>query len=257
MWGAIRAVADGDGNSPSLRHAVAACAQALSAAGAGFAMARDGGVLEPLLATDPAAAELDELQFTLGEGPSDDAINTGRPALEPDLASHDAGGRWPVFASAGVDRGVHGAFAFPVGLGAAKVGVLSVYRKQAGPLRSDEIQDGLVFADAVLVLALDHRHGISADLNEVIEAAFTARHAEVHQAAGLVAAQHGISVTDALARLRAHAYSHSLSLRSVATDIMAGRTRLEFDRSTAGPAAPSDPKEMGSQHAEMEQEEDG
>ena len=143
-----------------------------------------------------------------------------------DLAGVAAGHRWPAFASAGAERGVRGTFAFPVGAGAAKVGVLSVYRWQPGPLQADQVKDGLVFADAVFVLALDHRRGLSADLDEVIEAAFTARRAEVHQAAGLVAAQQRIGVTDALALLRAHAYSSGLPLHRIATDVMAGRLRL-------------------------------
>ena len=57
-----------------------------------------------------------------------------------------------------------GLFAFPVGAGAARLGVLSVYREQAGPLRPEQLQDALMFADAVFVLALDHRHGLSTDL---------------------------------------------------------------------------------------------
>ncbi len=201
----------------------------MSAMGAGLSMTRDGGVLEPLLATDPMVGELDELQCSLGEGPSCDAIALGAPVLEADLAGLAAGRRWPAFATAGAERGVRGVFAFPVGAGAARVGVLSVYRQQAGPLPSGQATDALVFADAVFVLSLDHRHGISADLDEVIETAFSARRAEVHQAAGRVAAQQSISVTNALARLRAHAYSSGVPLHRIAAAVMAGSLRLEGD----------------------------
>ncbi len=189
--------------------------------------------------------------------------------LETDLAGVAAGHRWPAFAAAGAERGVRGTFAFPVGAGAAKVGVLSVYRREAGPLRSDQLADALVFADAVFVLTLDHRHGLSADLDEVIEVAFTARRAEVHQAAGRIAAQQSISVTDAFARLRAHAYSSGLSLHRIATDVMADRLRLESDlngsagrnslrngQRTSPPEGTSDPNEIGPEHAETEEEEE-
>jgi hypothetical protein len=269
VWGTIRAVADDDGAPPSLLHAVTACAQVLSAMGAGLAIMGDSGVLEPLLASHPEVGELEELQFALGEGPGRDSIRTDAPVLETDLAGVAAGHRWPAFAAAGAARGVRGTFAFPVGAGAAKVGVLSVYRRQAGPLRSDQLADALVFADAVFVLTLDHRRGHSADLDEVIEVAFTARRAEVHQAAGRVAAQQSISVTDAFARLRAHAYSSGLSLHRIATDVMADRLRLESDQNGSGgrgsprnnqsrppPEGTSDPNEMGSEHAETEEEED-
>lgn len=256
VWGAIRAVADSDGTAPTLLHAVTACARELSASGAGLALTRNGGLLEPLLATDPETGELDELQFGLGEGPGTEAMATGVPVLEADLSGPEAGRRWPVYTAAVDGRGVHGAFAFPVAAGAARMGVLSVYRRQAGLLGPDQLQDALVFADTVFVLALDRRRGLSTDLDSVIEAAFVARRAEVHQAAGRLAAQQRISVVDALALLRAHSYSSGRSLREVAVDVMAGRLSLANDHGAAPPTGPHDPKETGPDHVEKEQEED-
>jgi hypothetical protein len=267
VWGAIRTVADGDRAAPSLQHAVTACARALSAAGAGLAMNRNGGLLEPLLSTDLLTGDLDEVQFELGEGPSSEAAATSSPVLEADLAGVEAGRRWPAFAAAGSDRGIRGVFAFPVIAGAARLGVLTVYRREPGPLQSDQVADALVFADAIFVLALDHRQGVSADLDEVIETAFTARRAEVHQAAGRLASQQRISVTDALARLRAHAYSSGLSLHTVAIDVMADRLQLDSDFAAGGDppgTAPNWPPTNGRSdlHAtdngqdEKEQEED-
>ncbi|WP_427893825.1 GAF and ANTAR domain-containing protein [Kribbella sp. GL6] len=230
---------------PSLQHVVHACASALSAAGAGFAMTRGGGVWEPLFSSGPAATELDELQFTLGEGPSAEAVTSGAPILEPDLSGTGADRRWPVFAAGATERGIGAAFAFPVGFGAAQVGVLTVYRHERGALPAELLQDALVYADALLVLTLDHRSGIVTDADQLIEATFSARRAKVHQAVGVVAAQLAVSITDAFARLRAHAYSSGQSLQTVAADVMAGRLRLEADT-----------KETGSQHAELEQEDD-
>lgn len=252
VWGAIRAVADGNGAGPSLQHAVAACARALSAAGASLAMNLNGGLLEPLLATDPEIAELDELQFELGEGPGSDAAAINAPVFEADLAGAAAWRRWPAFAAAGTDRGIRGAFAFPVTAGAAKLGVLTVYRHEPGPLNGDQVADALVFADAVFVLALDHRRGVSVDLDQVIETAFTARRAEVHQAAGRLASMQRISVTDALARLRAHAYSSGLSLHAVAIDVMADRLRLDADLAPPG----NEPNTTDNEQDEKEKEED-
>ena len=59
----------------------------------------------------------------------------------------------------------------------------------------------------------------------MIEAAFSARRAEVHQAAGVVAAQQRIDVADALRRLRAYAYSRERPLHEIAVEVMAGRLR--------------------------------
>ncbi|MGW6196565.1 hypothetical protein ACWF0M_10520 [Kribbella sp. NPDC055110] len=252
VWAEIRAVADG--STPSLVHAVSACAQALSAAGAGLAMARDGGLLEPVLATGPEIRELDELQFELGEGPSGEAGASSAPVLEPDLSGVAAGRRWPAFAAAGGERGVRGVFAFPVAAGAAKVGVLTVYRREPGPLRREQLEEALVFADALFVLALDSRQGISADLDEVIAAAFTARRAEVHQAAGRLASQQRISVTDALIRLRAHAYSNGQSLYTVAVDVMSDRLQLDRDGHPPQEPEPADPEQDEKDEKEQEEE---
>jgi hypothetical protein len=53
--------------------------------------------------------------------------------------------------------------------------------------------------------------------------------AEVHQASGMVAVQLGVSVADAEARLRAHAYAVNRSVVDVARDIVARRLRLIDD----------------------------
>jgi AmiR/NasT family two-component response regulator len=49
----------------------------------------------------------------------------------------------------------------------------------------------------------------------------------VHNAAGMISVQQGISVTDALIRLRAYAFSHDRPLTDVAQDVIDRRIRLE------------------------------
>lgn len=55
---------------------------------------------------------VEELQFTLGEGPCVDAYDTGRPVSEPDLADPTAL-RWAAFSAPALDAGVRAVFAFP------------------------------------------------------------------------------------------------------------------------------------------------
>jgi hypothetical protein len=143
-----------------------------------------------------------------------------------DLADASARRRWPVFAPAAMGHGVRAAFAFPVTAGAALVGVLDVYRSEPGPLHPAELANALVLADVILVLALDERGGITADLHDVLDAAVSTRRAQVHQATGMVAAQLGVSMTDALAALRAYAYSRGRRLTDVAADVVERKVRL-------------------------------
>lgn len=226
VWSAVRAAAAQEHATISIRHVVLAGVRLLSATGAGLSMSRDSGPGQPVLATGPLIEELEELQFTLGQAPCSESVVAGGPVLVPDLAEPSAGRRWPAFAPAVIERGVHGMFTFPVALGAALVGVLSVYRTDPGPLTRTQIDDGLALADILLGLALDSRGGIAPEMDALLDTAIASRRAEVHQAAGAVAAQLDVSVAEALVRLRAHAYVNGRRISDVAGDIMNGRLRL-------------------------------
>ncbi len=54
-------------------------------------------------------------------------------------------------------------------------------------------------------------------------------HYVVYQAQGMTMVDLGVSLVDALARLRAHAFAADRSLQDVARDVVEGRLRLETD----------------------------
>jgi ANTAR domain-containing protein/GAF domain-containing protein len=226
VWAEVSACARREGVPASSRHVVVACAEALAAAGVCLSLARDSSPYEPVLASAPVAEALEELQFTLGQGPGIDAATGRGLVLADDLAGPGAHRLWPAFAPAAADRGVRGMFAFPVAVGAALIGVLDVYRLQPGPLTAEELAQGLMFADVALVLTLDAWGGITARPDGVADAALSARRAQVHQATGMVAAQLGVAVPDALALLRAHAYANGLGLADLAAEVLARRAHL-------------------------------
>lgn len=233
-WEAINLRARAEGTAPRIRHACQACVQALEAVGAGVSMIRGPELREPVYATDARSEELDELQFTLGQGPSVDASAGNRPVLVADLSQHDSRYRWPMFAPAAVERGISGMFAFPIGVGAARVGVMAVYRQPTGQLSNEQALDALVYAEAVLALVLDQRGGIQPDLPYSDDEGFVERRAEVHQAAGMMSVQLGVEISDALARLRAFAFLNDRRLAAVAHDVVARRLRFHAD-GDAGP----------------------
>jgi hypothetical protein len=129
-------------------------------------------------------------------------------------------------------------FSFPVSAGAALIGVLDVYRLHAGSLAAQELAAGLAFADAVLVLVLNERSGMPPDA--MTAATVSERRAQVHQATGMVAAQLGVNMTDALAALRAHAYARGRRLSDLATDVLARKVRL--GPGSAPPSPGPDPR---------------
>jgi GAF domain len=207
------ASADGAGIPASL---AAACARSLPVSGVGLALMTDEGPAGTIAATDGAAIELEQLQFTLGEGPCVDASETGRPVLQPDLA-RTAPRRWPAFAGGALQAGIRAVFAFPLRVGAIRLGVLDLYRNRAGPLSPDELTEALSFADAATLILLHEQAGSPVmGTVPVID-----NRAEVHQATGVVSVQAGVGLTEALILLRARAFAEDHHLGDLARDVLA------------------------------------
>jgi hypothetical protein len=170
---------------------------------------------------------LEELQFTTGEGPCVDAFAHRRPVLIPDLDA-TAMARWPGYAPAAHALGVRAVFAFPLQIGASRLGILDVFRDRAVMLSGTELGLALTFAEVAMSTLMNETLSATPDVDggEVHGDLLGAR-AEVFQAQGMVTGQLGLNLADALARIRAHAYLHDLPLADIAADIVAGRLRLE------------------------------
>ncbi|WP_436498610.1 GAF and ANTAR domain-containing protein [Actinokineospora sp. HUAS TT18] len=218
----LSAITDGEHTALPAR-LCAQCLSVLPVSGVGFAlMTADGPSGVVLAATDARAEQLEELQFALGEGPCVEASDSGRAVLEPDLGA-DGPTRWPRFGAAVRRAGVQAIFAFPLRVGAIRVGVLDLYRDTPGRLTTPELADALAYADAatVVVLHLQDRHnGLVGPIDD---------RAEVHQATGMMTIQLGVPLAEALLRLRAHAYSSGRTVSAVAADVV--NRRMSFDDS--------------------------
>jgi hypothetical protein len=220
------------GTAGLLRRVCGVAVQALSASGAGVSMmTAQGGGRGVGAASDPGSARLEELQFTLGEGPCMDAYASRRPVLMSDLAA-GAMTRWPAYAPAVHDNGVRAVFAFPLQIGAARLGVLDIFRDRAGALTADELRRAVVLADVTVAALLDQQEHQGADtsrtdLYEAIE-----DRAELFQAQGMVMVQLGVSIGEAMARMRAFAYAQDRRLGEVAHDVVARRLRFDPDNAS-------------------------
>ena len=205
---------DGSGLPASL---TAACVRSLPVSGVGMALMTDEGPAGIIAATDGAAMELEELQFTLGEGPCVDASQTGRPVLQPDFA-RTAPQRWPVFSVGALEAGVRALFAFPLRVGAIRLGVLDLYRNRIGPLSADDLTEALSFADAATLVLLDAQAGYPV----LVPIPVLDDRAEVHQATGVVSVQAGVGLAEALVLLRARAFADQRPIGDLARDVLAG-----------------------------------
>jgi hypothetical protein len=191
-------------------------------------MTADGPSGVVLAATDERARQLEELQFALGEGPCVEASGGGCPVLEPDLVAAGPA-RWPRFGAAVLAAGVRAIFAFPLRVGAIRVGVLDLYRDTPGHLTILELADAAAFAEAatLVVLHLQDHDSADAALAGPID-----NLAEVHQATGMITIQLGVSLAEALLRLRAHAYASGRTVSAIAADVV--HRRMFFDDSESG-----------------------
>lgn len=99
----------------------------------------EGGLVQPVEASDDIAADLDERQVTLGEGPASDVIAGHQAVRIPDLATAGPAQRWPMFASYAQGGSVRACFAIPLRAGVVELGVLTVYRTRPGYLSSAEL----------------------------------------------------------------------------------------------------------------------
>jgi hypothetical protein len=202
------------------------CADVALMTGAGI-MLMTGDVQQGSVCSSNAVSNLiEELQYTLGEGPCVDAHQENRPVSEPHLAESGAT-RWLAFTPPAVAAGARAVFGFPLQVGGVRLGALNFYRDEPGPMTDDQYADSLVLADvaaqAVLGMQAQAPPGaLGAELEEGANFRFV-----VHQASGMVAAQLGVSVGEALVRLRAYAFGNERLLADVAEAVVARKLRLD------------------------------
>ncbi|MFT7598964.1 MAG: hypothetical protein ACI8TP_001889 [Acidimicrobiales bacterium] len=204
------------------------CVEVLHVTGVGVSImtGRNSG---PVCSSSLLVRQLEDLQFSLGEGPSHDAYATGTMIADSDLAG-SAIGNWPSYTPAAIDLGASAVFAFPLPSGADVMGVLTVYEDTVGMLTSEQVEDSRVLAQLLptIMTAIQAQRSqqlLTGDLTDL-----DAHRSEVHQASGVTAVQLGIDVHEALVRIRAHAYSNDQTVAYVAGEIVARRLHLGDDR---------------------------
>ena len=172
-------------------------------------------------ASDDRSRDVDELQFATGEGPCHDAYASRRPVLTPDLRAVTHG-LWPAYTSAAREAGLSAVFAFPLHIGAVVLGVMDVYADQPGSLSREQVAAALTKARLATEIFLDGDL-VTADGRPDRDLSTTLDHrAEIYQAQGMVMVDLGVDPTEALSRMRAHAFGNEKPLLDLARDIIPG-----------------------------------
>lgn len=198
-------------------------AEVVAVSGAGIMLMSDDPYPRgSLCSTDAVAALIEDLQFTLGEGPCVDAYREDRVVMETDLAAPD-NPRWLALGPAMVRAGARAAFGFPLRVGAIRLGALNLYQDRPGPLSEDQHSDALTMAYVAARVVLSSGSVAPA----LVTRSGAEFHLVVHQAAGMVSVQLGVSLAEALVRLRARAFGADTTVDAVAAEVVARRFRFD------------------------------
>jgi hypothetical protein len=203
-----------------------ACVEVLGVTGAGLVLMSGGRSLDFVGVSDPVSEAIEQMEYTLGEGPCVSAFRTKVPVFDADLVD-ETPDRWPEFRRGALAVGVRAAFGFPLLIDRICIGALNLYHDRPGALTDDQVADALVVAQfasrSVMAWQADAPPGTVAWQLEQIPN----HRVEVHQATGRISVQVGVSLADALVVLRAYSFSHDRRIGDVAAEVAAGDLRLD------------------------------
>jgi hypothetical protein len=208
------------------------CVSAVSVDGGSIALVSSHGSRVGLGATDTMAAQLEEIQMTLGEGPYLDAATSISPVQVHNFADPaTAGGeRWPFLAKEAARLEVCAMFGFPVSLGDVSIGTVGLYRREPGALTADQVGTTLTAVDDIAASLLDQDTWteVASRVPAVQDPPVRLGTGTplVHQAAGMTMIQLDVSINEALALLRATAFAEGKALADLAIEVVERRRRL-------------------------------
>lgn len=204
-----------------------ACVDVLCVTGAGITI-MGGDQAGPICVSDASVAALEDLQYTIGQGPCRDAFRTGVSVHAPRL-DVEASARWPSFVSLARESAIGAVFAYPLVAAGSKIGVLALYQQDEGDLTAAQHDDSLAMADVITETVLSLQDEAPAGtLAPGLDDAVKYR-AEIYQASGMLAIQLSIPASEALLRIRGYAFANAQTVAATASDIVAGRLRLPDD----------------------------
>jgi GAF domain-containing protein len=196
-----------------------ASADVARVSGAGVVLILHGRALGTVCCSDAITETVEEVQFTLGEGPCIDAFNTRRPVHIPDLAA-TAGVRWPGFREGALAAGIRAAFGFPILVGPVCIGALNLYQDRSGDLSEEQTADAEVLAHVAGRVVMNWQSVAGeGSLARQLEH-LPANRAVMHQATGMVSVQASVSVDDAVALIRAYAFANNRPVHDIAAEVV-------------------------------------
>jgi hypothetical protein len=207
-----------------------ACLTVLPVSGAGLSVV-DGGFRVPLGGSDELATVAERLQFTQGEGPCLDAGRSGRTVF---ATAADIKRRWPTFAEQlSLRTPFVAVVSLPMPLATDLEAVLDLYLGRDDDAAKLSIADATVVADqvvsALLVAQAISGSPVPSEASEPdwLHSPAAQQRRNVWVAMGMLMTKMQLSAEDALATLRAYAYSHDSDVDTVATGLVRGTVAVD------------------------------
>lgn len=227
-WDALLVHARGGGVAAGLGSLCEAALARLGAAGVAVSVAQREAGSATIAAAGALAREVEELQVTVGEGPSWEGLSGGGPLIVDDLRAAEVQARWPLFAPGAAAVGLRSLYVAPMGVGAARFAVFVVYLDRIGGLGDAGLAAAGTYAAVALDLLLEHPGAADRPGDPELPTdglGFDDR-PEIHQATGMIAVQLGVDPATALQRLRARAFADGALLSELAAEVVARRLRF-------------------------------
>ncbi|MCF3125656.1 ANTAR domain-containing protein [Streptomyces arenae] len=196
------------------------CAAALGLDGLTISLVNRSGL--ELVWNDPADAvgiTFEDVQYTLGEGPTHEAAAVGEAVVVPDLHALPDG-RWPALLPAVRGLGIRAVHSLPLRLGAIRLGALTGHHATPVRLGRRQVADALTLAETATLILLTPEG--TRDMGS--DHPLPLHRALIHQAAGVLTVRFGIPIDQALVRLRAYAFAHDRPILDVAHEIVHRRS---------------------------------
>ena len=216
---ALREAADGlvRHNISDLEHVltqiVAAAAQTVPGADGGGISRSEAGTVHSCHATDDAIRDLDELQFTLRQGPSLLAAEDPPPSgvvIAHDLAGRADSDRWPTFAPAAVHAGYYSVMSAQLTSGGrGRHSALNLYAREPGVFTDQARTIAALFAAQASLLLY------GAGEVESLRRAIDSRDL-IGQAKGIIMERFGVDATQAFEMLIASSQRTNIKLVEIA-----------------------------------------
>ena len=187
---------------------------------------RAGGRPMTVACSDPVAAQVDEVQYKLDDGPCLHAMRGGHAVRIEDTYTKDTGvkARWPEFEARAASHGIRSCLALPLTADGRSIGAINLYARTASAFGTAEARRAENFAEnasGALTLAL--RLSSHVLLIEQLRSSLSSR-TVIDQALGIIMARERCGQSRAFALLRAASQNSNVKLREIATAIVTSVT---------------------------------